>query len=140
MAKIEMFLFKKQMTIKEGEKKGQSFDKYFMKFPKADVFIATNLTNECKAKLLLSGCQFPMKITLELTDDIYGEDGVTVVERGNKDYFITAETYKNQFGEDTLKDVCVVQDFRSVEHLEMSTKSLEDYLIEMTKGVDTKTE
>lgn len=130
MAKIEMCLFKKQMTIKEGEKKGQSFDKYFMKFPKADVFIATNLTNECKAKILLSGVDFPMKITLELD---------TENENGNKDYFITAETYKNQYGEDTLKDVCVIQDFRNVEHLELSTKSLEDYLIEMTKGVDTTT-
>lgn len=128
MAKIEMFLFKKTMTVKEGEKKGQQFDKYFMKFPKADLFIATNLTNECKAKILLSNVEFPMKITLELDVDN---------DNGAKDYFITAESYKNQYGEDQLKDVCVIQDFRSVEHLELSTKSLEDYLLEMTKGVDT---
>lgn len=130
MAKIEMYLFKKQMTIKEGEKKGQTFDKYFMKFPQADLFIATNLTNECKAKLLLSGVQFPMKIELEYDNSN---------ENGTRDYFITAETYKNQYGEDTLKDVCVVQDYRAVSHLELTSKSLDDYLLEMTKGINSQT-
>ena len=124
MGKIKMYLFKKTFVVKEGEHKGAKIDNYFMKFTNGNVSISTNLTNDVKAKLLKSGCDFPYIIELE-----YDKEN----SNGNRDYFMTNESFKNEAGEDQLKDVCVIQDYRSVEHYNITGSDLEDYFVEHSK-------
>ena len=124
MGKIKMYLFKKTFTVKEGEHKGVKIDNYFMKFPNANVSISTNITNAVKEKLLKSGLDFPYIIELE-----YDKENAS----GNRDYFMTNEAFKNEAGEEQLKDVCVITDYRSVEHYNITGSSLEDFYVEHTK-------
>lgn len=124
MGKIKMFLFKTTFVVKEGEYKGRKIDNYFMKFPNSNVNISTNLTNAVKEKLIKSGLDFPYEITLE-----YDKEN----PQGNRDYFMTNEEFKNANGETQIKDVCVIQDYRSVEHYNITGSDLEDYFVEHSK-------
>jgi len=124
MGKIKMYLFKTVYTVKEGEYKGRKIDNYFMKFPNSNVNISTNLTNDVKTKLTKSGIDFPYEIVLEFDKEN---------PLGNRDYFMTNEEFKNQAGETQVKDVCVIQDYRSVEHYNIVGSDLEDYFVEHSK-------
>lgn len=124
MGKIKMYLFKTTYLVKEGEHKGAKIDNYFMKFPNSNVNISTNITNDVKTKLTRTGLDFPFIIELE-----YDKEN----PNGIKDYFMTNEEFKNQAGETQVKDVCVIQDYRSVEHYNIVGSDLEDYFVEHSK-------
>ena len=124
MGITKMYLFKKTFVVKEGEHKGAKIDNYFMKFPSGNVSISTNLTNAVKEKLMKSGLDFPYEIVLE-----YDKENTN----GNRDYFMTNETFKNEAGEEQVKDVCVITDYRSVEHYNIAGDDLEDYFVSHSK-------
>lgn len=121
----EMILFSKEVEIKNGDKKGQKMNTYFMRYPKANVFISTQLTNEVKAKILLSGIKFPMSIKLRYyTQEEIEKDKVS------SDYFMTEKSFENKHGETQIQAVCVIRDYESISNYVFETKSLNDFINE----------
>ena len=123
----EMILFKKEIESQE-----KTFDTFFLKYPKGNVFVNCQLSNEVKAKLLVSKCKFPMLITLTCKE-IYDEEGNVSFEN---DYFLKDDTFTNKYGETQTRKVCVITDYRKVENYTFAGMTLDelfDNLIEASK-------
>lgn len=123
----EMILFKKEIESQE-----KTFDTFFLKYPNGNVFVNCQLSNEVKAKLLVSKCKFPMVITLTCKE-IYDEEGNVTFEN---DYFLKDDTFVNKYGENQTRKVCVITDYRKVENYTFAGMTLDelfDNLVEASK-------
>lgn len=99
-------LFKK--TYRNG---GFEKDTYFVKLEKTGVCVSASLSTNFKNKMLGDDMVFPVTVELDLSKN---------------DYFIKDEEYENKDGITLVKPVIVLQNYRSIEHLEIEQRSISD--------------
>lgn len=103
-------LFKK--VVRNG---GYERDTYFVKLPKTGACISANPTTSFKNKMLGDDVDFPVTLELDITKN---------------DYFIKDEEYVNNDGITMTKPVIVIQNYRSIQHLELEQRTLSDLDVE----------
>lgn len=103
---ITVALFKKHVVVGEKE-----WDTHFITLPNSKRCISANLTNKFKESIIRENVDFPISITLDADKD---------------DYFLKEEEYENSDGVTLTKDVVVIQNYRSMEHLEIAKRTLNE--------------
>ena len=120
---IKMNIFRKEIKINKTNDKGreieQKYDVYFGKLtPQCakelncrEDSISIKLSTNCKNKIVDSGFNFPLELTLS-----------------ENDYFLTEEEYENENGIKLEKTICVIVNYESISNAVLPKKTLGEFL------------
>lgn len=120
---IKMNIFRKEIKVKKTNDKGreieQKFDTYFGKLTPqcakelncSEDAISIRLSSNCKDKIVDSGFNFPLELTLS-----------------ENDYFLTEEEYENENGIRLEKTICVIVNYESISNAVLPKKTLSEFL------------